>query len=86
MKADIPGMTARTEVHEIIDLPCGGSTLRLALIRDGSDGRLLIAHGFDSGSAFHRPAWCTAPLTIPATAIPELRAALDVLAIPSEQA
>lgn len=65
----------------MIDLPAGGnSTLRLALVDDGAAGRVVIlSHGFGEGSGFHRPAFCGTPVRLPASILPELRAALAAL-------
>jgi hypothetical protein len=66
----------RTETHRVVDVPLGGNrTLRVALTESG----LVLASGFGEGAAFRRPHWCDGPLGIPATALPNLRRALEVL-------
>ena len=76
-------MTTHTETHMVRDIATGGNaTLRLALVEDGEAGLVLIAsHGFGTGDAFHRPAYCGSPLRLPATVLPALRAALEELEV-----
>lgn len=74
-------MTTHTETPLSRDVPTGGtSTLRVTRTRDESTAdRIVIAHGFGTGADFHRPAFCGSPITIPAGALADLRAALEDL-------
>lgn len=78
-----PGVSARTESRRVVDVEiAGGSTLRVALAEDGKAGPVLIvAHGFGGGEEpFRRPDYCGAPIRLPASILPQLRQALEVLA------
>lgn len=79
-----PTPVIRTEIHRAVDLPLGaGAVLRIALVPDPEYGdRLVLSRGFgDVGeSSFRRPHWAGDPIVLPASILPELRAALDALA------
>lgn len=75
-------MKPRTELHRVVDVQIpGGSTLRVAMVEDAPDGTtLLLAHGFGGGAEpFRRPDWCGPPIRLPASVLPQLRLALEVL-------
>ena len=73
---------ARQLEHRVVDVSFGSSTLRVALVDDGPAGRgLVISHGFGGGDEpFRRPDYCGTPITVPASALPDLRDALEALA------
>lgn len=76
-------MKPRTELHRVVDVQVpGGSTFRVATVEDGPEGKmLLLAHGFGGGDEpFRRPDWCGPPIRLPASVLPQLRLALEVLA------
>lgn len=66
-----------------IDIALGHErTLRVSVVHDEGGAALVLASGFggaDSGREFRRPGWSEPPLRLPASAIPELRAALEDL-------
>ena len=77
-------MNVTTETHRSVNVPLGGgATLRVALACDGEAGdALVLSRGFggsEPGDAFRRPHWAGDPLVLPASVLPELRAALDAL-------
>lgn len=75
-------MKARTETHRVVDVEIpGGSCLRVALAEDGDAGDVLvISHGFGGGDQpFRRPDYCDPPIRVPASALPEIRLALEAL-------
>ena len=68
-----------------ITLGPGRQTLRLTLTLDaeGAPDGLVLAAGFggaETGDPFLRPSYCSDPLVLPASVLPELRQALDALA------
>lgn len=73
----------RVESHRIVDLPMGGSTLRLAVRPPDGDhtATLIIAHGLDRDAEFRRPAWAGRPITVSAEHIPAIREALAALEV-----
>lgn len=75
-------MKAREELHRIVDVEVhGNSTLRVAFVEDTPEGpTIVLSHGFGGGDEpFRRPGWCGAPIRLPASTLPQLRAALEAL-------
>ncbi len=74
-----------TRTVRSIDVPIGSGrqTLRISatFAEDGTPEALILALGFGGvgGEPFNRPGWCDLPLSLPADAIPQLRAALEAL-------
>jgi len=80
-------MTAPTStVLRQFDIELGhGRTLRVSLVEDEHGASVVLASGYGGGSSgrtFHRPGWSEPPLSLPASALPELRAALEELQEP----
>lgn len=78
--------TPETRTVQSIDLPLGPGrrTLRATLTtdEDGEAQSLVLAVGFGGAGGpdpFLRPPWLGAPLVLPASVLPELREALEVL-------
>ena len=65
------------------DIDCGhGRTLRVSHVQDEHGASVILASGFGGGATgrpFHRPGWSEPPLTLPASALPELVRALETL-------
>jgi hypothetical protein len=80
-----PAPTERRLRTVDVDLGAGRQTLRctLALDGEGKPETLVLASGFMAetvdGPSFLRPSWHDAPLTLPASILPDLRAALEAL-------
>lgn len=78
-------MKAREERHQVVDIEVrGNTTLRVALVEEAPEGpTVVLAHGFGGGGEpFRRPDWCGAPIRLPASVLPQLRQALEVLGDP----
>lgn len=77
-----PTPAVRTETSRVVDLPIpGGSTLKVAVAKDGKAGDVLIlAHGFGGhGETFRRPDYTGPPIRVPAEVLPQLVEALKAL-------
>lgn len=79
--------TPTTRMVRSIDLPLGPGrqTLRVTLTLDehGEPEGVVLAAGFGgagTGDPFLRPGYCSDPLVLPASVLPELCRALDALA------
>lgn len=77
-------MRPREELHRIVDVPAEGSTtVRVSRAQDADTGAnvVIISHGIGgNGQPFRRPAHCGLPIRLPASSLPDLRAALEALA------
>lgn len=72
----------RTESSRVVDIAVpGSSTLRLALVTDGSAGpTLVVSQGFGGGAEpFRRPDYCGPPIRLPPSVLPDLVEALGAL-------
>ncbi|HUF75362.1 MAG TPA: hypothetical protein VMM35_03755 [Longimicrobiales bacterium] len=78
-------MSTSPTVLQQHDLALGGDrTLRLTLVREEYGTSIVFASGYGgagSGREFRRPGWSEPPLALPASAIPELVAALQALEV-----